>query len=232
MPEHVSLPPFNETGARDVAEVAVAGALGLVPVVGSWLSAGVQKTFAQQEQLRMNIYLRELAEVVNELVDQVEGLTADHLAGNPEFFEAAVRAARSAVATASAEKHRALQNALFNAGLGSSADADLNATFIRYIDELADTHVRLLRLFAQANGDYLQPGQWSDRFENSSKAQTFLGDLINRGLIEEREIFTRLGTGMAIMQTAVQGGHRITKTGEEFVRFVSGPFDSYATESV
>lgn len=225
MPEHVSPPPFDDTGARDVAETVVAGALGLVPGIGTWLSAGVQKTFAQQEQLRMNTYLRELAEVVNALVDHTDGLTPDQLASNPDFFEAAVRAARSAVATASAEKHRALQNALFNAGSGSSADADLNATFIRYVDELADTHMRLLRLFDQANGAYLQPGQWSAGFANSSKAQTFLGDLMNRGMVEEREIFTRHDRGMAIMAGAVQGGHRITTTGIEFLKFISGPFD-------
>ena len=224
MSELVPPPPMDETGGRDVAEVAIAGALNLVPVVGGWLSIGFQKTFAQQEQQRLNGYLSELAEVVNMLADKVDGLSAEELAAAPEFYEAAVKAARVATTTASQEKHRSLQNALFNIGLDAAVDTDLRLVFMRCIDELTDTHVRVLRKFSDAGGEYIALDSVGAIVSDGAEVTLYVADLRARGLVEERPIFTRGGGHMTMFSSAIEGGHRISDVGLRFLAFVAGPF--------
>lgn len=225
MNELIPPPPMDEAGGRDVLEVAVAGALNAVPGVGGWLSIGFQKIFAQQEQQRLNGYLSELARVVNKLIERGDGLTAEELAATPEFYEAAVKAARVATTTASREKHRALQNALFNIGMDTTADTDLRLVFIRCIDELTDTHVQVLRGFADTGGQYIQVDSLSPIVGGGAETALYVADLQVRGLVEERPIFTRGGGHMTIFSSAVEGGHRISDIGLQFLGFVAGPFD-------
>lgn len=230
MNEFIPPPPMDETGGRDVLEVAIAGALNAVPGVGGWLSIGLQKIFAQQEQQRLNTYLSELARVVNKLIERGDGLTAEDLATTPEFYEAAVKAARVATATASREKHSALQNALFNIGTDTAADTDLRMVFIRCIDELTDTHVRILREFADVGGQYIQVESLRTIVGGGAGVDLYVADLQVRGLVEERPIFTRGGGHMTMFSSAVEGGHRISGIGNQFLDFVAGPFDGGTEE--
>lgn len=224
MSELMPPPPMDETGGRDVLEVAIAGALNMVPGVGGWLSTGFQKTFAQQEQRRLNGYLSELAEVVNKLVEKVGGLTAEELAAAPEFYEAAVKAARVATTTASREKHWALQNALFNIGMDAAIDTDLRLAFVRCIDELTDTHVRILREFAASAGQYIEIDSLRSIVGGGAVVSVYLSDLQARGFVEERPIFTRGGGHMTVLSSSIEGGYRISDIGLQFLDFVAGPF--------
>lgn len=225
MIEKIDPPSQPRTGARDAVEVGVAGLLGLVPGAGGWLSAGFQKVFAQQEQNRLNAYLANLAAVINRLTETVEGLTAEQLASTPEFYDAAVTAARIATATASEQKQRALRNALFHLGSEGAPDTDLRMVFIRYIDELTDTHVRVLQYFASAGGEYIHLDDTNSITGSEAASQPFVADLQTRGMIEERPIITRHGGGMTMFANAAQGGSRITSIGTQFLEFIAGPFD-------
>lgn len=228
MSERVPDFPVPETGARDVAEVVLAGAVNLIPGAGGWLAAGTQKLFAQQEQARLTAYLNDLAAVVNELVNTTEGLTAENLVATTEFYDAAVESVRIALSSASHEKHRALRNALYHVGTAGEhdADADLRSVFLRCIDELTDTHIKLLRGFGEVRGDYFQLEQVAP-VGSGADARIFAADLQARGLIEERPVFTQHpGGGMAIYASAIQGGMGITALGSRFLEFVSGPFDA------
>jgi len=236
--ERVSPPPADETGGRDVIEVAVSGALNLVPGVGGWLSNGVQKVFAQQEQQRLNDWLAEFAAVVNRLIEQVEGLTIEALAGSADFYDLAVRAARSASASSAEGKHRALQNALYNSGVGASIEADMQAVFLRYVDELTVSHLRLLRFFANPGAmvsvedqrrlnssmvSSVQAGveaafpEWHG--QAGALMQTFASDLTTRALLPQIP-FNSMTTGSGGLQP------RITPLGVQFLDYLSGPFDA------
>lgn len=223
------IPPRSlpETGAGDVAEVLVAGALSLVPGVGGWLSSGVQKIFAQQEQERVYAYLNEIVEVVNAIIESRNDLSPERLAETPEFYDATAKAVRIASMTSSQEKHRMLQNALYNVGLTSADDvgADLRSVFLRCIDDLTDTHVRMLRGFAQHGAVYMNIGDLAPIAGGEAEAHLFAADLQVRGLIEERPIFTRQpGGSMTVFADAVKGGSRISALGTHFLNFVAGPF--------
>ncbi len=220
----LSLP---ETGAGDLAEVLVAGALSLVPGVGGWLSSGVQKVFAQQEQERVYAYLNEIAAVVNALIEGRDDLSPERLAETPEFYDAAAKAVRIATMTSSREKHRMLQNALYHVGLATADDvgADLRSVFLRCIEDLTDTHIRMLREFAQHGEAYKYIADLAPIAGGEAEAHIFAADLQVRGLIEERPIFTRQpGGSMTVFADAVKGGSRISALGTEFLNFIAGPF--------
>lgn len=145
MSEQVPEPPEGESKTRTAVEVASEGAVGAIPLVGSLLAATLSAFFSATQENRTREWMAEMAQVVKALIDRMEDLEAQDLADNPVFYDAAVAAARIATATSAAAKHEALQNALFNIGIGDGLDSDKRAIFLRYVDELTPSHIALLR---------------------------------------------------------------------------------------
>lgn len=224
--------PEEKSKRRTAMEVASEGALGAIPFVGSLLAATLSAYFSVTQENRTRDWMEEMAEVVQALLDRVEDLEAEDLAGDPAFYDAAVAAARIATATSAAEKHAALQNALYNVGAGDGLDADKRAIFLRYVDELTPSHIALLRLAED-------PPRWFERrgrswpgggllsvvkaaFPRWAKDEDFIdtlaSDLAARGLVDSlplRVMMTENGVRAA----------RSKPKGREFMAFISGPFD-------
>ena len=233
MSERIPDLPEEKSKKRTAVEVASEGAVGAIPFVGSLLAATLSAFFSATQENRTREWMEEMAEVVQELLDRVEDLEAQDLADNPAFYDAAVAAARIATATSAAEKHQALQNALFNVGMGDGLDADKRAIFLRYVDELTPSHIALLRVADNPPGWFEARGlawpsggllgvvkaafpAWAN---DESFIDTLAADLSSRGLTD--------GLPLRVMMTGNGVRARRTKPkGHEFMAFVSGPFDA------
>jgi hypothetical protein len=214
------------------AEVASEGALGAIPFVGSLLAATLSAYFSATQENRTREWMEEMADVVQALHDRVDDLKAQDLADNPSFYDAAVAAARIATATSATEKHHALQNALFNVGIGDDLDADKRAIFLRYVDELTPSHIALLRFAADPPAwfevrDRPWPGAgllgavkaafptWAN---DEAFIDTLAADLSSRGLTDELPLRSMM------TDNGVRAGRTKLK-GREFMAFISGPFN-------
>lgn len=229
--ERIPDPPKAKSKKRTTVEVASEGAVGAVPFVGSLLAAILSALFSATHENRTREWMEEMAEVVQTLLDRVEDLEAEDLAEDPAFYDAAVAAARIATATSAAEKHQALQNALFNVGMGDELAADKRAIFLQYVDELTPSHIALLRLADNPPGWFEARGvawpgggllgvvkaafpAWAS---DESFVDTLAADLSSRGLTD--------GLPLRVMMT--DAGVRAQRTklkGHEFMAFISGPF--------
>ena len=226
--------PEEKSKKRTAIEVAAEGGAGMVPFVGGLLAATLSAYFSATQENRTREWMEEMADVVQELLDRIEDLEVADLAEDPDFFDAAVAAARIATATSSAEKHAALQNALFNVGLGDSLDADKRAIYLRYIDELTPSHIRSMRFLDNPTGWFDEHGlQWPNVYAGGLISvvevafpkwgtdepflDTLAADLVARSLIENPGLRTVMtGEGLKAQRTKPKG--------REFMAFISGPF--------
>lgn len=239
MSEQVPEPPVGKSKTRAAMEVASEGAVGAIPFVGSLLAATLSASFSATQENRTRAWMAEMAQVVEALIDRMEDLEAQDLADNPVFYDAAVAAARIATATSASAKHEALQNALFNIGIGDGLDSDKRAIFLRYVDELTPSHIALLRFaddpptwfqvrnLAWPGGSLLGavkaafPGWASDE----PFIDTLAGDLASRGLTDQLPLRTMMTDNGVRAQRTKSKGH-------EFMAFISGPFDATASAQV
>jgi hypothetical protein len=114
-----------------------------VPFVGGPLAVVTATIFGYAYSKRVDQWRDELTATVQYLIDH-HGLTAEDLADDDEFLDAVATATRIAAAPSSADKRRRLRNALINIGSGKAPEADKQAIYLRYIDELTPSHMRLL----------------------------------------------------------------------------------------
>lgn len=236
MSEQVPEPPEGKSKTHTAVEVASEGAVGAIPFVGSLLAATLAAFFSATQENRTREWMAEMAQVVEALIDRMEDLEAQDLADNPVFYDAAVATARIATATSAAAKHEALQNALFNIGIGDGLDSDKRAIFLRYVDELTPSHIALLRFaddppkwflarnLAWPGGSLL--GAVKTAFPGWANDEPFIdtlaGDLASRGLTDQLPLRTMMTDNGVRAQRTKPKGH-------EFMAFISGPFA--ATES-
>ncbi|HKD11841.1 MAG TPA: hypothetical protein VKE50_07185, partial [Thermoanaerobaculia bacterium] len=68
---------------------------------------------------------------------------------DPRFLNAVFSAIEAAARVGRGEKRAALRNAVLNSVRPGSPAADLQQVFIRYVDELQPSHLRLLKLIAE-----------------------------------------------------------------------------------
>ena len=239
MSEHVPDLPDAKSKKRTAIEVASEGALGAIPFVGSLMAATLSACFSATQENRTREWMEEMAEVVDELLDRVEGLEVQDLASSHEFYDAAVAAARIATATSAKEKHQALQNALFIIGMGDGLDADKRMIFLRYVNELTPSHMRFLRFLDNPPRWFIAHGlTWPSNitsgglinvvqiaFPEWAKDRPFVDtiatELAARSLIDNPGLHT-------MMSANGLTARRTSEKGRELMMFISGPFNASA----
>lgn len=144
---------------RDSARVI----LNLTPIVGSALAALLDAVFEAPLSKRRAEYLRAVGEKVRELLEKYEVLTPEALSKNDMFVTAVAQGAQIALRAHQEEKIETLLNAIGSAAI-VDIDEDIQQMFLRFIDELTPTHLRILK--------YLQdPPTWHQRFGGISLVQ-------------------------------------------------------------
>lgn len=107
---------------------------------------------------RMTQWLEDLAEAVDDLAEQVDGMDLENLAGNDNFVDAVASATQAATRTHQALKIAALRNAVLNSALPGAPDADMQLIFLRWIEDYTAAHLQMLTLLNDPQGWYAQRG--------------------------------------------------------------------------
>ncbi|MER7007496.1 hypothetical protein ABT297_31250 [Dactylosporangium sp. NPDC000555] len=168
-------PPSKSTG-REITEKAVEAGLNVVPLVGGPLGVAFAYAVSFTYNRRMTQWLEDLAEAVDELTDQVEGMDLESLAANDIFVDAVASATQAATRTHQALKIDALRNAVLNSALPGAPDSDTQLMFLRWIEDYTAAHLQILTLLNN-------PEAWYDQRGIPTKKDTIAGS--RRQLVEE-----------------------------------------------
>jgi hypothetical protein len=183
--------------------------------------------------------LDELADVAESLKDPAK---AD------EVCAAIVAAAQAAIRTHQEEKREALRLAVLNVAISGIEGADERTVFVRFIDELTPTHLRMLRLIADNQKDLSYVTRHSSLFDKlqekgmglSHRDDSFLyfQELLTRDLVHvDAEFGTEEGGGGSMRGILNQQKDRsmqfmlrhrkqmvgLSPAGERFLAFISDP---------
>jgi hypothetical protein len=137
-------PPQKST-ARELVEKAVEGGVGMVPIAGSPAAVAFAHWLGRARDRRMDEWLANVAEAINELQDTTDGWPAfEDLAEDDVFLDAVVNATRAAQATHRAEKFDALGNGVLGSIGPFAPSREEQTRFFRLVDQFSVAHLRLL----------------------------------------------------------------------------------------
>lgn len=141
----------------EIAGFIVETAAGAIPFAGGAITAAVLPAMKRRHERRMKIWLDNLAEAVERL-----GLDLDALATDDVFIDTLIAATNAATNTAHEEKMHALRNAvLSSAQIESRPEEEMSVRFIRLVDEMSLSHLRLMAYFED-------PRKWFEDAGNRS----------------------------------------------------------------
>jgi hypothetical protein len=225
------IPKHPKKSAGDVAQGLVKAAVSGVPIVGGPAAELVGMVFGPPLEKRREKWMDDLATVVEELQDKVEGLTPEKLSQDEAFVTVALRATEIAIRTHQQEKLDALRNAVRNTGLRIHLDETVQQIFLNHVDTLTPWHLRVLKVFqdphAWAQAHNINFPNWGagspsavlevalpDLAGNREFYDQLVSDLKQRGLMTNVDIHTAM-TGHGMFQS------RTSRLGNDFLRFIS-----------
>ncbi|NUO19429.1 hypothetical protein HUU59_08290 [bacterium] len=135
----------DEESAGDAVHTVTKAALSAIPIVGGPVQVLFESIFTAPLEKRKAAWLNELAGVVKELEARIDEFTPDMLSNNEDFISAVMLASQIALRNHQVEKLAALRNAVFNSALPSALDFDTKMVFLRLIDDLTPTHLKILK---------------------------------------------------------------------------------------
>jgi hypothetical protein len=177
---------------------------------------------------RKEAWLKELANIVNELCQEIDGLTLDRISENQEFISASLEASNIAVRTHHQEKLKALKAAVKNTVLRADLDESKKMIFIRIIGQMTPLHFQVLNFLSF-------PEKYINAFNSQNdNTLTHWGDL--RNVWDAR--FKEIRSDNPIIEIAIQDLYSYgliyinvfhkanlssvaTKFGREFIEFAA-----------
>lgn len=232
-----------DTTELDVTASGIRAAFGAIPFVGAAMGEALSWLVVAPAAKRRDAYLRMLDGRLRRL--EVErGVGLQELAASSEFTTIVLQATRVAMGTAQSEKLEALRAALTNAALDLDTDLDQRLMFVRWIDELTVSHLKVLRFlnspsravseWAQALGQSPPPvgnalealGYVHPEFEGNGRefAIQLARDLDARGLTETG------GWGGSHLLSTEWNRVAVTDFGQDFIAFVTDPLPDDPSE--
>jgi hypothetical protein len=228
-------PPSRST-SREITEKAIEAGLSMIPIAGNPAAIAFAYAVGRGYNRRLEAWLTQLGEAVEDLINQVEDLDLDALAENEEFLDAVATATRAAERTHQDVKIEALRNAVLNAALPTAPDTDTQMMFLRWVDEFTGSHLRLLTVLND-------PPRWFGH-RNLERPDVYAGfriEMVERALPElvgRREFCEQLlrdlnSAGMTIISSLFgpQTGASLmdsttTEVAKRFIAFISDPRNS------
>lgn len=141
---------YPEPDDEDRLHARARAAIAAIPGVGGPITELMNMVLVPPVARRRDEWLRELAEVVEEIGRKVKDFEPTTLAQNDAFVSAFIRTSRIAIGTHRQEKRRLLRNALVKIGTGEACDEDMQEIWFRLIEDLTPSHLRLLNFFLSA----------------------------------------------------------------------------------
>jgi hypothetical protein len=138
------LTPPEPTGG-DVAHLIAKAALSAVPIAGGPAAELFAALVIPPLERRRQEWMNEVAEALRRLADE-RRINLEALQNNEAFTSLLVQATVVATRNHHTQKRDALRNSVLNAALPSDLDTDIQLAFVRFVDELSPSHIRLLLL--------------------------------------------------------------------------------------
>lgn len=243
------IPPTEDGG--DTRHFAIRQVTNLIPGFGGNLTEFFNWVCAPPIQKRLDAWRESVALA---LLDQLRRMeiaenAIEHLQQDDRFISTMIEAARIAATVHAKEKLDALRNAVCNVAAGLSIEEVERQLFLRYLDELTETHLAFLSGGQQKYGSPKITGLTEELHWRLWR------DLIARGLlIENRTHRDLLNESIArhsghkplniIMPRLINDGNRpedipartkLSQLGKSFMRFISdsaNPADEPAGTSI
>ena len=175
---------------------------------------------------RRDEWIVEVASAVDDILTWKEGFTLENLQQNEQFISALIVTTRIATSTHHREKRRMLRNILVKIGTFCNIDEDLQFVYLRLVDDLSPTHVKILEFFWRGNsrivainGGMMPLGNKRQEFvdkllpelKGKPHVDQIIQDLRSRGLCTAQDI------------TAGMGSQVMTNHGIGFLGFILTP---------
>ncbi len=148
-------PPANKTVGDAAHEIGKA-VLSVVPAARGPLVALFENIFTAPLNKRRQQWFEEMASVITDIQERLDGMTPEQLSQNEMFITAALQASQIAIRNHKEEKIEALRNALFNSVQPTAPSEDKQLIFFKLIDDLTPWHLRLLGLLND-------PAKWMEK---------------------------------------------------------------------
>lgn len=193
---------------------------------------------------RLHSWRELIAHSLDETINKVEGLTLEDLSKNENFSITFSEATLIAARTRQQEKLTILRNAVLNAALPNSPEADIQSIFLTMLEEFTPWHLRLLQFFSSSDWKSqlgkpnltLQidlPEQLAIVFPDVDGHVPFFTKLINDLSQNRLLVFPDIRPeqrGAFITVDEPEDGNYLTNLGTQFLKFVSDPlFESIGT---
>ena len=219
---------YPEPESADIPEAVVRAGLAAIPIVGGSINEMLSLILAPSVERRRGEWLKDLANVVEELEKQVVGFDPKNLSENEAFISATIRATRVALSTHQKDKREMLRNALLNIAIGKAPREELQQVFLNVIDAFTCSHVKVLnflwkqhQIIAGSSRSFREPLSnyghaisvaFSELAKQPYLVQQIMSDLNLRGFSE-----------VSGPRDAYPRNPAITNLGIEFLHFIEEP---------
>jgi hypothetical protein len=222
---------YPQPTEADAVYATARGLVSLIPDAGV-IDQLLSLVLAPSLVRRRDEWLKDLADVVEELKKRVDNFNIEDLAQNEAFVSATIQASRIAAGTHKEDKRKILRNALLNIALGGGPDEDTQQIFLNIVDAFTASHVRVLDVLWR--GPNLMDGKtlWDQNHvpmnaRNYGKAiELLVPQLKGQGALAEyilTDLRSRGFTQLNALTMAFPTGGTITGIGVQFMRFVLHP---------
>lgn len=222
---------YPEPSDADVVHAGARALISLVPILGAPIEEVLSLVLAPSVSRRRDEWLKELADMFEELRSRVDGFRVEDLGKNEAFVTAVIQTTRIAASTHQEEKRKILRDALLNIALGTGPDEDTQQIFFGIVESFTVSHILVLDVLWRGAGR--MTGALWDQNRVPMNARTYaaaidvlvpelkgrvdlvkyiLSDLRSRGLTELNSLSGSFPTGGTI-----------TGMGAQFLRFVLHP---------
>jgi hypothetical protein len=223
-----------------------AGLSTMLPVVGPLIAESFGGLVSYRNQQVTADWMCKLQARLDQLADAADNLRDPAKAD--EVCAAIVAAAQAAIRTHQEEKREALRLAVLNVATSGIEGADERTVFVRFIDELTPTHLRMLRLIADNKKGLAHVTRHSSLFDKVQEKGMglphrddgflYFRELLTRDLIHvDAEFGAQEGGGGSMQEILNQQKDRsmrymlhhrkqmvgLSPAGERFLAFISDP---------
>jgi hypothetical protein len=216
---------YPEMESEDIPGAIARAGLAAIPILGGSINEMLSLILAPSVERRRSEWLKDLADVVEELEKRLKGFDPKSLSENEAFVSATIQATRIAATTHKREKREMLRNALLQIAIGKGPNEKLQQIFLNAIDAFTCSHVKVLdflwrqhTILAESSRDSREPVSnyghaikiaISDLAKEANLVQPILNDLSLRGFSE-----------VSGPRDAYPRNPAITNLGIEFLHFI------------
>lgn len=226
----MEMPPNHPKS--ELAAAVARGLLGMVPIAGGLISELANQLNPLEK--RKHVWASHVASAITEIEERFE-LLPQSLIENEAFVSVVIEATRIAIKNHRAEKLSALRNALVSSAASGANIEDVVFHFLRYIDEMTVTHIRLLSCFCMHTEKFRGLSEVDKIINIAEKIleeklprpsfRSFISDLENAYMIRAvdlKELPEDGPTPEYILGESSPSGIWVTPQGKSFLEFISG----------